>query len=118
MSDNFHSFPPFKLEQVFYRAMLCEPCLQNGSCLHCGCKTPNMFYSVRKECGNHLWGEMFHKEENWEKFKQDNNLKFPSIEEIRKRLNTPTQVSSETTSLPGPTANSTNINTDTNDTKL
>ncbi len=35
-------------EQVQLRSYLCSPCLTNGKCLRCGCKTPAMFYAPEK----------------------------------------------------------------------
>lgn len=45
---NRDNLPVHILQQVELRKMLCAPCLSNGKCLHCGCKTPNMFYSPSK----------------------------------------------------------------------
>lgn len=36
-------------EQVELRAFLCKPCLDNGKCLYCGCKTPQMFFAPSKK---------------------------------------------------------------------
>jgi hypothetical protein len=73
-------------EQAIYRALLCKPCLENGSCTECGCKTPNMFFSITKEDALGNWGEMLEQEE-WEAFKKHNNIdelpeSFEMIKEI------------------------------------
>jgi hypothetical protein len=60
-------------EQAIYRALLCRPCLVNGRCVECGCKTPNMFFSINKEDSQKKWGKMLEAEE-WEAFKKDNDI--------------------------------------------
>lgn len=38
---------PLVQEQVAYRAKVCQPCLDNGSCVICGCKTPENFFATK-----------------------------------------------------------------------
>lgn len=45
---NKDNLPSYILQQVELRKTLCAPCLENGKCVHCKCKTPNMFYSPNK----------------------------------------------------------------------
>lgn len=42
--------PTSNTEQATYRAYKCLPCAKNGSCLHCGCKTPALFYAPNRQC--------------------------------------------------------------------
>jgi hypothetical protein len=42
----------YKKEQAFYRAFLCSSCLNNGSCFHCGCSTPALFFAPNKTDAN------------------------------------------------------------------
>lgn len=64
---NGHELTPTHIkEQAFYRASLCEDCLKQGSCPHCGCSTPALFFSPLKEDALKKWGPMVSKEE-WEK---------------------------------------------------
>ena len=60
-------------EQALYRALLCRPCLINGKCLICNCKTPNMFFSINKVDSDNKWGAMVEVEE-WEAFKKENGV--------------------------------------------
>jgi hypothetical protein len=60
-------------EQAIYRALLCKDCLISGKCLECGCKTPNMFFSVNKEDSLGRWGKMLNPAK-WKQFKDDNNI--------------------------------------------
>lgn len=62
--------PPHYIEQFLYRAYLCSECLQNGKCLHCGCTTPNMFFSPRKIDSMDKWPPFFFKEEDWNDYKR------------------------------------------------
>jgi hypothetical protein len=54
-----------------------KECTVNGSCLECGCETPDLYYGTdgckRKEnpCFPDMMGE-----EEWEKFKLENNINF------------------------------------------
>ena len=56
-------------EQASMRQFMCSSCLSNGSCLSCGCKTPNMFYSPNKSDSLLRWGPMLDSE-SWEEFKK------------------------------------------------
>lgn len=58
-------------EQAEWRAFLCSDCFRNGKCRHCGCKTPNMFFSPHKTDSEGKWGQMMSASE-WENFKKSN----------------------------------------------
>lgn len=60
-------------EQAMYRASLCNKCLINGSCMHCGCSTPGVFFAPNKVDANNKWGAMLG-EKNWELYKVENNI--------------------------------------------
>lgn len=76
MNDNLRVLALHKQEQAVYRSMLCGECLENRKCLVCGCGTPHMFYSPSKVDSKGRWGAMM-EEQDWNKFKQENNLVFP-----------------------------------------
>lgn len=61
---------PSFLEQVEFRAHLCRPCVNRGSCIKCGCKTPKLFYAPNKVDSLNRWGRIL-SEEEWEKFKKN-----------------------------------------------
>ena len=61
------------VEQAFYRAYLCSDCFSGGRCKHCGCKTPEMFFSPKKEDSEGKWGKMLSKNE-WEKEKAEKGI--------------------------------------------
>lgn len=65
-------------EQAVYRASLCEQCYEAPACLECGCGSPDLFYSPKKIDALGKWGEMLPKEE-WEKFKEENNIDMNSL---------------------------------------
>ena len=55
------------VEQFEYRKKVCKPCLDNGSCLTCGCKTPDRMYS-RSACAAKKYPKLMEKDA-WEEFK-------------------------------------------------
>lgn len=59
--------PEHEAKQIIIRASTCSDCLENGSCFHCGCTTPDLFYDPKKVDAKKKWGKMMSKEE-WEKF--------------------------------------------------
>jgi len=69
---NFYtkSYPRYQLEQFLYRAYLCKPCLENGKCTHCGCKTPQMFFAPRKQDSQDKWPPFYFHEIDWEDYKR------------------------------------------------
>jgi hypothetical protein len=69
---NFKNNPEHINEQAFYRAAKCQDCLKAGKCRHCGCTTPNMFFSPNKIDALNKWGVMLD-EEGWKKFKNSDN---------------------------------------------
>lgn len=64
-------------EQILYRMSVAKPCLDNGSCLYCGCDTPELFYEDRgcKDPEKKCYPEMMD-EEKWKKFKDENHINF------------------------------------------
>jgi len=56
-------------EQAMWRAYHCQDCLKAGKCRHCGCKTPNMFFSPNKADSANKWGKMM-SQTQWEAFKE------------------------------------------------
>lgn len=66
----YTSLAPFQQEQVDLRAFLCESCLDNGKCVHCKCKTPNMFYAPNKVDSENKWAE-FLSLSQWEALKNN-----------------------------------------------
>lgn len=45
-------------EVVVSRADACRPCVENGSCLHCGCSMPEAMFSMENECSEGKWKEV------------------------------------------------------------
>jgi hypothetical protein len=73
-------------EQAIYRAMLCKPCLVNGKCTECGCKTPNLFFSSQKVDSKNNWGKMLNVQD-WEAFKKENDIgELPTSFELIKEI--------------------------------
>lgn len=71
--DYFGHLPLHIKQQAQYRASLCEDCLNNGRCKHCGCSTPSMFYSETKVDSENKWQQML-PPDLWNKFIEDNEL--------------------------------------------
>lgn len=68
-----------KKEQAFHRALLCKPCLNAGSCEHCGCATPHLFFAPNKTDAGNKWGVMLEAAE-WEEYKKENNINIDDTE--------------------------------------
>ena len=53
-------FIPEYLEQISIRMSHpdCRDCLEAGECVHCGCKTPDLFYEKDMECSGGNWTTM------------------------------------------------------------
>lgn len=67
--------PKYIVEQIYWRMSKCKPCLDNGKCLECGCKTPDMFYSAKKLDAKKKWME-FMTEDDWTSFKAGGYVNF------------------------------------------
>lgn len=74
-SDKASLLPLWKKEQIIWRLEKAKACVDNKSCLYCGCSMPHRAYSdigcedpIRK-----CYPEMMNKE-TWEKYKIDNNI--------------------------------------------
>lgn len=57
-ANYFLGSPEHIKEQAELRASLCSPCLENGKCKKCGCKTPHMFYAPNKVDSAGRWSSM------------------------------------------------------------
>jgi hypothetical protein len=72
--DQLNMLPGYKKEQVLYRLEMCkDDCVPQGNCKNCGCSVPGKLY-VNESCNG---GERFPDLmgfEDWQKFKEDNNI--------------------------------------------
>jgi hypothetical protein len=66
----YTSTQPHETEQILLRMYLCKECLDNTKCLHCGCKTPHMFYAPNKQDSLGRFAEFFSKNQ-WEALKNN-----------------------------------------------
>jgi len=64
-----------ELLQYSYRVANCGDCLQNGSCLHCGCNAEGRLNGITDECSAGKWGA-FLSDEEMDKFLNNNKLIF------------------------------------------
>lgn len=80
-------FIPEYLEQVSIRMSNpgCRPCLDGGECIHCGCKTPDLFFEKDMECSGGNWLSMI-PANMWEEYKKDSGIEVNQdyIEQIKK----------------------------------
>lgn len=75
VSDSFTLLPEHKREQFEYRLVtMNQTCLKQGSCVVCGCSTPQL-QMADAACEGNCYPEMMN-EENWNKYKLENDLKF------------------------------------------
>lgn len=67
------------IEQVIYRQSFteCKRCLKEGACIHCGCKSPELFYDKEMVCSGGNWNEML-LPKDWNEFKSDNEIEITS----------------------------------------
>ena len=61
------------LEQIVFRMRKCPDCVEAGECLHCGCKSPELFYDKDNYCSEDRWQEMKNPEE-WRKHKKKHGI--------------------------------------------
>lgn len=66
------NIPEYK-EQIVYRMNKCKTCVKRGECLHCGCKSPEVFYDKINECSGLNWFRMDDPEE-WKKHKKQSGI--------------------------------------------
>jgi hypothetical protein len=60
-------------EQIIYRSLICNDCMRDGKCKHCGCHTPVLFYSYFLSCEEGKWGPFFNRK-NWKEYKRLMNI--------------------------------------------
>lgn len=66
------------IEQLMFRFIECQPCINTGHCLECGCSMNdelNKAVDFQASCSDGKWGPIMSKE-NWIAFKEKNNIKF------------------------------------------
>lgn len=65
---------PHLKEQVAYRMLICQPCMETGQCEVCGCSVPGKLY-VKESCNK---GEKFPDlmgKVDWDKYKIQYDIK-------------------------------------------
>lgn len=75
----------WEVEQLMYRYITCEDCMEVGKCIHsdCGCKMPERAHVRTDFCPTKKWGPQLN-EQGWDNFKRVRNLKFKIIEDVQK----------------------------------
>lgn len=78
-------FVPEYLEQVSIRMSEpgCRPCLKKGECVHCGCKSPDLFFEKDMECSGGNWKEMI-PPKIWNQVKSSYGVDQDYIDQIKK----------------------------------
>lgn len=69
------------IEQVVYRQSFpeCKKCVEKGECIHCGCKSPELFYDEEMVDSGGNWQEM-KSPEDWAEFKKDIGIEITAIQ--------------------------------------
>lgn len=66
---------PFEFcEIVIYRSLQCPDCMDNGSCLQCGCSVPESMMDLSNWCKGGNWDKIT--PEMWIEYKNRTGLKF------------------------------------------
>ena len=50
-----------------------DDCAKQGACIHCGCKFPDRLFTIQS-CNKERFPDIL-SEEDWNKFKKENNVK-------------------------------------------
>lgn len=69
-------FVPEYLEQIALRMDMseCRQCLAEGECVHCGCRSPDLFYEKDMECSGGNWFTMI-PAEDWAEYSKMTGIK-------------------------------------------
>jgi len=77
LKDEYHEIFEDRrlLEQVVVRmtSNSCRPCLTGGECVHCGCKSPDLFFERDMECSGLSWFSMVDPDE-WDEYKEGSGI--------------------------------------------
>ncbi len=65
--------PDYYKEQIAYRMLQCRDCMSKGECSYCGCSVPGKLY-VTQSCNNGKRFPDLMDEEDWNKYKEDNDI--------------------------------------------
>lgn len=78
-------FIPEYLEQISIRMSEpgCRPCLEKGECVHCGCKSPDLFFEKNMECSGGNWFAMV-PPEMWRDIRKGYDINQDYLEQIKK----------------------------------
>lgn len=82
---NYHtksSMPVYYKQQVLMRMLFCRPCMVNGKCTECGCKTPEMFFSPLKADSKGRWIEFFN-EKQWNFLMENIDKLNPVVKQLK-----------------------------------
>lgn len=58
-------------EQLVFRMIHCQPCVQAGKCIACNCAMPQGMCCAAYKCKQGRWNEMMSPEEWWEFFQKN-----------------------------------------------
>lgn len=56
-------------QMVAYRAAQCFQCVVNGSCVGCGCTTPDNMFAAKNDCSEGFWGPIM-SDADWREFRK------------------------------------------------
>ena len=63
-----------EIENIVYRMRTCSECVEQGTCVHCGCNTMGRMQEPTESCSAGKWGP-FYEPERWRRVKKKLNFK-------------------------------------------
>ncbi len=75
---NYDVYQGHIIEQMMFRRIECKPCVDAGSCEHCGCSMGDKmakWADLQAECSAGKWGKIMNKED-WDAYKTKFNVNF------------------------------------------
>lgn len=64
-----------EIEQIIFRMKRCRPCVENKTCLSCGCDVLGSIQDPNSACHDKKWGKML-PVDKWNSFKKKVNFRF------------------------------------------
>lgn len=66
----------WEIEQYMFRILRCPDCVENKTCVHCGCDTMGRMMNRFDSCSQNKWGKFFESEKEWKDYKDSKDIYF------------------------------------------